>query len=311
MQAMRLAWAADHRARWACPIARRCPAERRVGAALRRSATASSGAGSSATPRIWTWCSCTTRSASSRRRSGAPVVDNQVFFLRLRAAPGAHADRALRRRAASMKSTCACGPAARAACWSPASMPSREYQTQRGLDLGAPGAAACPRRGRRLGLRARSRSAALERTGSATCGASDAARARCATCASACAASCRPARQGQFDLKQDPGGMADIEFLAQYWALRWAAALSAGGDVLRHHPAARVGGLGGPGAAGDHGHARSTAYQRLPDRGPSPGDSMACTTVLAAGEFRAERRGRWPRSGRLRCRTGRAYNDQP
>lgn len=30
------------------------------------------------------------------------------------------------------------------------------------------------------------------------------------------------ASAGQFDLKQDPGGMADIEFLAQYWALRWA-----------------------------------------------------------------------------------------
>lgn len=25
-----------------------------------------------------------------------------------------------------------------------------------------------------------------------------------------------------FDIKQDPGGVADIEFLAQYWALRWA-----------------------------------------------------------------------------------------
>jgi glutamate-ammonia-ligase adenylyltransferase len=30
------------------------------------------------------------------------------------------------------------------------------------------------------------------------------------------------AKPGQFDLKQDPGGIADIEFLAQYWALRWA-----------------------------------------------------------------------------------------
>ena len=29
-------------------------------------------------------------------------------------------------------------------------------------------------------------------------------------------------KPGQFDLKQDRGGMADIEFLAQYWALRWA-----------------------------------------------------------------------------------------
>ncbi|MBS0396283.1 MAG: bifunctional [glutamate--ammonia ligase]-adenylyl-L-tyrosine phosphorylase/[glutamate--ammonia-ligase] adenylyltransferase, partial [Proteobacteria bacterium] len=27
---------------------------------------------------------------------------------------------------------------------------------------------------------------------------------------------------GQFDIKQDPGGVADIEFLAQYWVLRWA-----------------------------------------------------------------------------------------
>jgi glutamate-ammonia-ligase adenylyltransferase len=30
------------------------------------------------------------------------------------------------------------------------------------------------------------------------------------------------AKAGQFDLKQDRGGVADIEFLAQYWALRWA-----------------------------------------------------------------------------------------
>jgi glutamate-ammonia-ligase adenylyltransferase len=30
------------------------------------------------------------------------------------------------------------------------------------------------------------------------------------------------AGQSEFDLKQDPGGIADIEFLAQYWALTWA-----------------------------------------------------------------------------------------
>jgi glutamate-ammonia-ligase adenylyltransferase len=30
------------------------------------------------------------------------------------------------------------------------------------------------------------------------------------------------ARRGQFDLKMDAGGIADIEFLAQYWALKWA-----------------------------------------------------------------------------------------
>jgi glutamate-ammonia-ligase adenylyltransferase len=30
------------------------------------------------------------------------------------------------------------------------------------------------------------------------------------------------AKPGQFDIKQDPGGTADIEFLAQYWALLYA-----------------------------------------------------------------------------------------
>ena len=29
------------------------------------------------------------------------------------------------------------------------------------------------------------------------------------------------ARPGQFDLKRDAGGITDIEFLAQYWTLRW------------------------------------------------------------------------------------------
>ena len=49
-----------------------------------------------------------------------------------------------------------------------------------------------------------------------------AARRRCARCASACAPSCRDRSRGEFDLKQDRGGIADIEFLAQYWALKWA-----------------------------------------------------------------------------------------
>jgi glutamate-ammonia-ligase adenylyltransferase len=30
------------------------------------------------------------------------------------------------------------------------------------------------------------------------------------------------ATESEFDIKQDAGGVADIEFLAQYWALRWA-----------------------------------------------------------------------------------------
>ena len=34
--------------------------------------------------------------------------------------------------------------------------------------------------------------------------------------------SCRKRAAGEFDIKQDAGGVADIEFLAQYWALLWA-----------------------------------------------------------------------------------------
>jgi [glutamine synthetase] adenylyltransferase / [glutamine synthetase]-adenylyl-L-tyrosine phosphorylase len=30
------------------------------------------------------------------------------------------------------------------------------------------------------------------------------------------------AKQGEFDLKQDPGGVADLEFLVQFWMLKWA-----------------------------------------------------------------------------------------
>ena len=30
------------------------------------------------------------------------------------------------------------------------------------------------------------------------------------------------ARSGEFDLKQDAGGVADIEFLVQFWMLKWA-----------------------------------------------------------------------------------------
>jgi glutamate-ammonia-ligase adenylyltransferase len=43
-------------------------------------------------------------------------------------------------------------------------------------------------------------------------------------------------RTGEFDIKQDPGGVADIEFLAQYWALREAerhAAVLLFSDTIR------------------------------------------------------------------------------
>ena len=43
-------------------------------------------------------------------------------------------------------------------------------------------------------------------------------------------------RAGEFDLKHDPGGIGDIEFLAQYWVLRWAQGrepLCAYSDTIR------------------------------------------------------------------------------
>jgi [glutamine synthetase] adenylyltransferase / [glutamine synthetase]-adenylyl-L-tyrosine phosphorylase len=44
------------------------------------------------------------------------------------------------------------------------------------------------------------------------------------------------AQPSEFNLKQDPGGIADIEFLAQYWALQWAeryAAVAMFSDTIR------------------------------------------------------------------------------
>ena len=46
----------------------------------------------------------------------------------------------------------------------------------------------------------------------------------------------RPA-DGNFDLKHDRGGIADIEFLAQYWVLRWVREyppLAEFADTIRH-----------------------------------------------------------------------------
>ena len=59
-----------------------------------------------------------------QRTAGPAVVDNSVFFLRARAAPGPPADDALGRGPACTKSIRACDPAARAGCSCRASMAS-------------------------------------------------------------------------------------------------------------------------------------------------------------------------------------------
>ena len=50
---------------------------------------------------------------------------------------------------------------------------------------------------------------------------------RCGPCASACGPSSARVAPARFDLKQDPGGVADIEFMVQYGTLRWASRLGA------------------------------------------------------------------------------------
>ena len=89
------------------------------------------------------------------------------------------------------------------------------------LDLGAPGPAAQPGRcGRRRG---QGRLRAAPRPGAHHLRASGAARrGKWRTCASGCATSCRRARPTLLDVKQDPGGITDIEFLVQYLVLREA-----------------------------------------------------------------------------------------
>ena len=46
------------------------------------------------------------------------------------------------------------------------------------------------------------------------------------------------AAAGSFDIKQDPGGIADIEFLVDYWVLAALGAVPGARRVSRQHPAA-------------------------------------------------------------------------
>ena len=106
-----------------------------------------------------------------------------------------------------------------------------DYQRARGLDLGAPGAAARPqpspaRRELRARVRARAaRGAVPPRAPREPC-ASEVRDMRERMRRELSDRRCRT----HFDIKQDAGGVADIEFLAQYWALSVGAALPAGGS---------------------------------------------------------------------------------
>ena len=181
-------------------------------------ATASSAAWSSATPPISTSCSCTTPPASGQQTAGPKVVDNEVFFLRLaqrlvhlltvHTAAGRLYEVDVRLRPSGK------GGLAFTQIGAFEDYQRREAWTWEHQALlhsrwvaGDAGARRAPSR--------RIRTRRADRGGEAR----DAARGDRRACASACAASTRGRADEQFDLKQDRGGIADIEFLAQYWVL--------------------------------------------------------------------------------------------
>ncbi len=96
------------------------------------------------------------------------------------------------------------------------------------------------------------------------------------------------AQAGEIDLKQDPGGIADIEFLAQYWALLWAQRyppLILFADTVRQLESVASAALV-PQACIDVLTAAYRAYRtRLHHRALE-----GAGAVLAASEFQAERR---------------------
>ena len=166
-----------------------------------------------------------------QRTAGPAVVDNGVFFLRARAAPRAPADGALggrppvrgRHATAAERQGRAAGAEHR---WLRATTSAREAWTWEHQALLRARAVAGPPGAART-VRVAAPSTLLRTACAATTlredvrGMRERMRAELVEVAS-------PA---QFDLKQDAGGITDIEFLAQYWTLRWCRALPGAGDL--------------------------------------------------------------------------------
>ncbi len=134
----------------------------------------------------------------------------------------------------------------------------------------------------------------------------DPARGRARRCANGCAAELSKSKPGEFDLKQDEGGITDIEFLAQYWTLRWSARypeLVTYSDNIRQLESLASIDLV-PQETVDVLTAAYRAYrQRLHHLSLEGGSSVA----PAAG-VRGDARGRSPRSGGKRWRVDLTYN---
>jgi glutamate-ammonia-ligase adenylyltransferase len=92
---------------------------------------------------------------------------------------------------------------------------------------------------------------------------------------------------GEFDLKQDPGGIADIEFLAQYWALLWAPrhpAVAIFSDTIRQLETLASGAL----VPQQDVDVLTSAYRAFRTRGHRRSLQEA-PSVVPASEFVAER----------------------
>ena len=179
----------------------------------------------------------------------------------------------------------------------------RRYQTQRGVGLGAPGVAAQPRaRGLAPRLRARSRRmrremlvAHVDRAKLKSEVAQDARRMR---------AELSLAKRGGFDLKQDPGGIADIEFLVDYWVLANSAEfpeLVEFPDNIRQLEALERVGL----VPTERCRRMKEAYLALRQRVHELALDEAGRVVARARVQRAARLGRQRSLGRGICRSGR------
>ena len=108
------------------------------------------------------------------------------------------------------------------------------------------------------------------------------------------------ARAGQFDLKQDPGGIADIEFLAQYWALKWAdryPPLVMFSDTIRQLESVASADL----VAGDGGSADAASIAPIASSCITASLENQPPVVDEQASSSAERR-RVMRSGKRRCR---------
>ena len=219
-----------------------------AGEHLRRRSTASSAAWSSATLRSRSRVPARLAAASTRRPTAPSPIDNQLFFVRLaqrimhlltmHSAAGRLYEVDVRLRPSGKGGLLV------------TSIDASPISAQRGLDLGAPGAAARPRRGGRAGA-ARAIREHPPRDPGQPRATRDAAQPRCAACASACAASSPRAAARAFRYQAGRRRRRRYRVPGAVLGAAVGQGLPAGGAVLGHHPAARVRRLGRPGAPGD------------------------------------------------------------